>query len=111
MLFLYLSSFQLAKKNIKQHFLILISCRTHRTSRWISKGIRKRRNQTLLRVFNQEDAETYAFEICPKRYRDASPVTHPNAMGNAIPCTQRIAEFITTDYIMHNNGLKHYDLI
>ena len=40
-------------------------------------------------------------------------VTHPVAMGNALPILKEIAEFITTDNTDNGivNGLKHYGLI
>ena len=80
----------------------------------ISKGNSKAEGiKRFLEYLNQEDAETYAFGDGPNDIEMLQAVTHPVAMGNAIPVLKEIAEFITTDNTDNGiiNGLKHYDLI
>ena len=79
----------------------------------ISKGNQKRRNQTLLEHLNQEDARTYAFGDGPNDIEMLQAVTHPVAMGNAIPVSQRNCGIYMTNNTDNGiiNGLKHYGLI
>ena len=80
----------------------------------ISKGNSKAEGiKRFLEHLNQEDAETYAFGDGPNDIEMLQAVTHPVAMGNALPVLKEIAEFITTNNTDNGivNGLKHYGLI
>ena len=80
----------------------------------ISKGNSKAEGiKRFLEYLNQEDAETYAFGDGPNDIEMLQAVTHPVAMGNAIPVLKELAEFITTNNTDNGiiNGLKHYGLI
>ena len=80
----------------------------------ISKGNSKAEGiKRFLEHLNQKDAETYAFGDGPNDIEMLQAVTHPVAMGNALPVLKEIAEFITTNNTDNGivNGLKHYGLI
>ena len=80
----------------------------------ISKGNSKAEGiKRFLEHLNQEDAKTYAFGDGPNDIEMLQAVSHPVAMGNALPILKEIAEFITTDNTNNGivNGLKHYGLI
>ena len=80
----------------------------------ISKGNSKAEGiKRFLEHLDQEDAETYAFGDGPNDIELLQAVTHPVAMGNALPVLKEIAEFITTNNTDNGivNGLKHYGLI
>ena len=80
----------------------------------ISKGNSKAEGiKRFLEYLNQEDAETYAFGDGPNDIEMLQAVTHPVAMGNAIPVPKELGEFITTNNTDNGiiNGLKHYGLI